>query len=228
MMPSPKVDSNYRMFVELQLSHCNLLAQGKDESPESEELEARMTALWRDLDDAQRKSLNGMGSDLNWLRSRGASPPKGRIAADVTEKDWADLESAQQNKDCHAILHHLRVCAPAIPQDILAHSRATCYFNLNFPEIAILFAELAVDIELAEVMKRVSLWPMPMRNVLARQILESLEGSPITASQSSKSGVPPFLSTSEIVNLLKREKLAPANTTVKQWIAEYRMEMYGK
>jgi tetratricopeptide (TPR) repeat protein len=140
------MDSTYRKFAELQLAHHDLLAQGKDELPEAEELEARMTVLWHGLDDAQRKSLNGMGSDLSWLRSRGAAPPNGRSAVDVTEVELAELESAQQNMSWHAILYHLRVCAAALPQDLLAYSRATCYFKLDLPQMSVPFADLTVEL----------------------------------------------------------------------------------
>lgn len=146
MIATPKVNSTYRKFAELQFAHHNLLADGKDESPEAEDLEDRLSALWNDLDDAQRKSLNGMGSDLNWLRSRGIAPAKGRKAGEVTAEELAELDYAQRTMDWLSILHHLRVCAPALPPDVLAYSRATCYFKLNFPNLSVLFADLAVEL----------------------------------------------------------------------------------
>jgi hypothetical protein len=37
-------------------------------------------------------------------------------------------------------------CAPAVPQDLLAYSRATRYHTLDFPEIAAAFADMAMEL----------------------------------------------------------------------------------
>jgi hypothetical protein len=116
------------------------LAQGKDDSDEVAEVEERLGALWESLDDAQRRSLNGMASDLNWLRRRGASPPKGRSESEVTDADLHELQAARDTEDWTAILHRLRVCAPALPADLVACQRGTCYGKLGYPQISAAFA----------------------------------------------------------------------------------------
>src|SRR5690348_6692845 len=122
---TPKIDAAYREYAEAQLRRGLLVTEGKADGEEVDKVEERLGTLWESLDDAQRRSLNGMAADLNWLRRRGLPPPKGRKASEVIEAELKDLQAAQEARDWHAILHHLRVCAPAIPQDLLAYSRAT-------------------------------------------------------------------------------------------------------
>jgi hypothetical protein len=141
-----KIDAAYREYAEKQIRRHFLLIEDKGDGDEADEIEARLAILWEGLDDAQRRSLNGIASDLNWLRRRGAAPPKGRAASEVTEADLCELQATQDAQDWHAILHYLRVCAPAVPQDLLAYSRATCYHKLDFPQIAAAFADLAMEL----------------------------------------------------------------------------------
>ena len=76
--------------------------------------------------------------------------------------------------------------------------------------------------DIAEVVQKVRSWPAGMRIVLARRILETLEGTDAPAR------LPRGPSAAEVVALLKAEKPAPDDATVKQWIDEHRMEKYGK
>lgn len=142
---APKIDAAYREYAEKHVRRHFLLIDGKADGDEAVEIEERLAVLWDALDDTQRRSLNGMASDLNWLRRRGTPPPKGRTASEVTEVDLHDLQAAQDAQDWRAILHYLRVCAPTIPHDILADRRATCYRSIGFPEIAAAFADLTVE-----------------------------------------------------------------------------------
>jgi hypothetical protein len=79
--------------------------------------------------------------------------------------------------------------------------------------------------EIAAVVQRVQSWPAPMRIALARQILETLEGLSAPAPPSK---LPRGPSAAEVAALFKTDKPAPDDTTVKQWIDDYRMEKYGK
>jgi len=121
-----------------------LLIDGKGD--QADELEEQLSVLWEGMDDTQRSSLNGIASDLNWLRRRGVPPPKGRTASEVTESQLRELRAAQDAEDWHAILHHLRVCAAALPQDLLAYNRAMCYVKLDFPQIAAAFTDLTSEL----------------------------------------------------------------------------------
>jgi hypothetical protein len=77
--------------------------------------------------------------------------------------------------------------------------------------------------EIADVVERVAVWPAPMRIALARRILETLEEA---APGSLKTPRGP--SAAEVAAMLRTEKPAPSDVTVKEWIDEYRMEKYGK
>lgn len=133
---SPTVDSTCRSFVELLLRRHRLLANETSDSTEIDALEERMTALWEKLDESQRQSLNGLGSDLDWARRHGAAAPKARKAEEVSETDKANLAAAEAAQDPHAILHWLRVCSPAMELKDLAQRRRRAYTWAGLPQVA--------------------------------------------------------------------------------------------
>jgi hypothetical protein len=67
-------DAAFRNYAELLHRRHQYLLAGREEGPEMEEIEEALSAMWETLDEAQRHSLNGIGSDLNWVRRRGAPP----------------------------------------------------------------------------------------------------------------------------------------------------------
>jgi hypothetical protein len=138
---SPTVDSTYRSFAELLLRRHRLLADETSDSVEIDALEDRMTALWEELDESQRQSLNGLGSDLNWASRRGAPAPKARKAEEVSEADRANLAAAEAAQDPHAILHWLRVCSPAMELKDLAQRRKRAYTWAGLPQVADIVGE---------------------------------------------------------------------------------------
>jgi hypothetical protein len=139
---TPIVDTAYREYADLLLRRHHLLAEGKEDTAEAEAIDDRLTELWETLDEAQRSSLNGMSSDLHWVRRRGVSPPKGRKPEDVTQADREQLAQAETVKDWHAVLHHLRVCAPAMPPNLLAQLRAAAYGEIGLATFAGIFQSL--------------------------------------------------------------------------------------
>jgi hypothetical protein len=144
---SPILDTVYRRYADLLLRHHNLLLEGKESAPETGMIEDEMTELWERLDEMQRQSAKGMGSDLNWVRRRGEPPPKGRKAEEVTSADRRNLLAATTAKEWHAVLHYLRLCAPAILPANLAYFRASAYDAIAFPAYAAIFYQQAADFE---------------------------------------------------------------------------------
>src|SRR4051794_20294640 len=132
---APSVDATYREYADLQLRRHYLLAGGKADDPQVEETENRLSELWEKLDEAQRLSLNGMSSDLNWVRRGGTLPPKGTTQKDVTPQMRAELEAVIAREDWHELLHQMRLCAPALRPECLAHNRGLCYRDLRFPQL---------------------------------------------------------------------------------------------
>jgi hypothetical protein len=63
-----------------------------------------------------------------------------------------------------------------------------------------------------------------MRIALARRILQTVEDVGASEPRASR---PPGYSAAEIKSMLKIEKPAPDDATVKQWIEEQRLEKYG-
>ena len=137
------VDNNYREYAVLLLRHHELLTEGKE--ADAEPVEDQMTDLWEALDDGQRRSLKGVGSDLAWVRRGGAVTSRGPKAIDVTEMDRLRLSKAEGVNDWHAILHHLRVCAPVLSPGEIALSRATAYAGIGLPTLGQVFRDFATS-----------------------------------------------------------------------------------
>jgi hypothetical protein len=81
--------------------------------------------------------------------------------------------------------------------------------------------------ELTDVLNRVNTWPTTLRITLARKILESLDAAEVKAPASPPTRKPRGLSAVEVRTLLKIDRPAPDDETVKRWIDEHRMGKYG-
>jgi hypothetical protein len=57
---TPRTDAVYREYAEKQLRRHFLLIEGKSDSDEADQIEERLAVLWEDLNEAQRRSLNGV------------------------------------------------------------------------------------------------------------------------------------------------------------------------
>jgi hypothetical protein len=135
----------------LELRCHYLVLEGKLSAPETSAAEDRLDELWEKLDDVQRRSLSGMGSDLNWVRRKGEPPPKGRKAPkEVTPTEQQELLAAIGLKEWHKILHYLRLCAPRFPIATLAHLRGHAYDALGCPAYASIFYEQAAELDPAD------------------------------------------------------------------------------
>jgi len=144
---SPSIDDLFRDYADQNLRRHQLLSAGKEDSEEVSEAEDRMDSLWLKLDDVQRHSLNGMASDLNWIRRNGAPPPRGRKApAEVPDTDRQELASAMMAKDWHRTLHFLRLCAPIFQAAALARERSVAYDAIGIPEYARVFSDFFAEL----------------------------------------------------------------------------------
>ncbi len=142
----PILDASFRESAGLEFRRHLLLIAGKDQEPEFDLVENRMTDLWEALNGRQRQSLKGMGSDLNWIRRR-SLPPKGRKPEETTTAERRALLQTQEEKDWHGFLHALRLCAPTLAPSNLAYLRGTAYDAIDLPDFASSFYELAADLE---------------------------------------------------------------------------------
>ena len=79
--------------------------------------------------------------------------------------------------------------------------------------------------EISAVVHRVQSWPTSLRITLARRILETLEETTTPKPLANRQR---GYSAEEVRAMLRMDKPAPDDTTVKQWIEEHRMEKYGK
>jgi hypothetical protein len=153
----PIVDAAFREYAELELLCHHLLLEGKENAPETLAAEDRMEALWQKLDEVQRRSLNGMASDLNWVRRNGEPPPKGRkTPEEVAATERQTLVAAMESKEWHGLLHHLRVCAPTMAPVQLAYLRGIAYDALGFPAYSSVFFEQAPGFDPADALMGVT------------------------------------------------------------------------
>ena len=143
----PTIDAAFRESADLELRCHYLLLEGKENSPECLAAEDRMTVLWEKLDEVQRRSLNGMGSDLNWIRRNGEPPPKGRkTPEEVTSTELQDLEAALGSNEWHKALHYLRLCAATFVPRSLAALRGSAYDAIGLPSYANVFRDWAAEL----------------------------------------------------------------------------------
>ena len=143
----PTIDESYRRYADLLLRHNSLLANQNDEDEETEAVEEEMTALWDGLNSDQRRSLAGLGSDLTWVRRHCQLAPRARRAEEVTPDDLRSLSESRDRGDWHGLLHHLRVCGAKITPLELASLRASAWAAIGFPDLAIVFRDLATELE---------------------------------------------------------------------------------
>jgi tetratricopeptide (TPR) repeat protein len=148
MSPQTSIlDDQYRRYADLLLRHHRLLSEGKDEEPATEAVEEEMTRLWERLDEHQRRSLSGLGSDLSWLRHRCQLAPRSRRPEEVTADDFEALIQARNAPDWEGVLQGLRLCAPRMPPFQLAFLRGSAWDALNVPQVASVFYDLASALE---------------------------------------------------------------------------------
>src|SRR5207244_3800062 len=80
-------DKHFQTYALAILGHHYLLVQGKEGTPELQEVEEFMSWLWKKLNEGQRRELRGISSDLNWIRHGYLPAPKGGRKEDVTKAE---------------------------------------------------------------------------------------------------------------------------------------------
>lgn len=137
----PQIDENYLGYARALLRQHQLFGGPAEESPDMDSVEDELTAYWQTLDQAQRGSLNGVGSDLNWIRRGGTPAPKSRPASEIHLSNYLVLCIASLSKKWHDTLHGLRVCSPILEPLSMALIRYKAYTELGLPEIGDVFAK---------------------------------------------------------------------------------------
>jgi hypothetical protein len=140
---APAMNQAYLEYASRLLQHHRLLAEGSANADETVAVEDEMTGLWEELDSVQRKSLSGLGSDLNWIRHGGSLPPLGSKPDNVSSEGQRSLVEARNASEWHEVLHQLRVCAPYVPPSALASLRAEAWAKIGLLQIARAFSDFA-------------------------------------------------------------------------------------
>jgi tetratricopeptide (TPR) repeat protein len=144
---TPIINSEYKRYAELLLRHHYILCAGIEESEEIESIEDEMAAIWDRLDEIQRASLAGLGSDQNWVRRNGEPAPNARKREEVTEQEKRSLDRSIQSHDWHSCLYYIRICQSWYSKDSLATIRSVAWMNLGLPEIATPFLDFAAKLQ---------------------------------------------------------------------------------
>lgn len=132
----PTMSDDFRHYAELILDH-HFLLQRRKEDLATADVEDQMDAIWPRLGAVQQQSLNGMASDLNWIRRKGEPPPKGRkTPIEVGDQEQAALDAAMGARQWHSVLHYLRLCAPLFAGSSLAQERKNAYDAIGLPRYA--------------------------------------------------------------------------------------------
>lgn len=199
-MPYSPNDELVRDYAELQLRRHVLILEGEEAQP-LDQLEDQMSELWENLDDISRQRLNGMASDLNWIRRKGQPAPKARPAEMVATEERKELLATRMQEDWPKFLHFLRICAPSIPTVNLAYLRAGAYDASGLPKYAAVFYEFAAECDPANA----------AIGVIALRTLDRVNhaaaltrAAQIVASPLS---VPPVVVALSIVMLLRRDEV---------------------
>lgn len=138
-----QMTAEYLQCAQLLLEQHRLVLEDDDPDDQIEVLEERFIILWDRLDDDQHKSLNGLSSDLAWLRRGGQNPPMGRKPEDVSKEDGFALVESERVGDWHSHLHAIRLCRVRYSPGEVAMRRASAYSELGLFEVAALFREFA-------------------------------------------------------------------------------------
>lgn len=143
---TPRIDDPYRRYAQLLIAQHELLCRNAS-GDDVEVLEDEMTTLWDVLDAAQRHSLSGLGSDLNWLRRGGKLAPKAPSAQEVADDELRELYQARDRSDWHRTLHQLRLCSAKLAPFDVAFLRATAWQAIGLSEVAGLFSRFAAQLD---------------------------------------------------------------------------------
>jgi tetratricopeptide (TPR) repeat protein len=133
---------DYRRYEELLKQVHHLIAIGKGDSDEADELRERMDAPWYRLSDAERARLDGLSADLYMLQDDEVTEKP--VPADLSLEAFGNqISYAQEWNDWDAVLGLLRHRpAGTLPQSVAAW-RARAYDALGHFDTAILFLDYA-------------------------------------------------------------------------------------
>lgn len=130
----PASDEAFSEYVRLLLRLHELIAAGKGDTDEADELRDEMDSQWRRLD-AQRLALaDGLSADLYTIGIDRESPD--------TEPDEADgkrFTDAVQREDWRLVLDLLREIESDLPPNQVAGERGYCWAYLSQPDVALVF-----------------------------------------------------------------------------------------
>ncbi|MGP0065676.1 MAG: hypothetical protein ACLQGP_18990 [Isosphaeraceae bacterium] len=134
----------YREYVRLLRNLHALIAEGKGDSDEADQLRDLMDDPWYQMTPEEVRRVRDLSADLYTLVDP-PSPPPQADASDFAETCRL-IEAARNEQDWDHLLELLRERPHPYPPDRVAFLRATCWEKLGDLETALLFSRKAVSL----------------------------------------------------------------------------------
>jgi len=133
---------DYVGAVRLLLELHHLIAQGKSDSDEADEIRDDSDKFWRRLSEEEKTQFRILSASLDMLIEEEVYRS---VPAEQRTEKWLTprLAEARQDQDWGAVLTLLRNGPDYMAPDELAYQRSVAYRHLGHCEIALLFADYA-------------------------------------------------------------------------------------
>ena len=127
--PSSDFDESVRLLLVLH----DLIAQGKGDDLEADQVRDQMEAPWCGMTDSQQELVNGLSADLYTIG--GERERHGEPTGEATH----GFERAVQHGNWDEALRLVRLAETTLPPDEVAFVRGICWMHLNQPSVAMRF-----------------------------------------------------------------------------------------
>jgi hypothetical protein len=161
------IPSHYQESVRLLRELHLLMAEGKSETDEADQVRDLMDDHWYQMSPEEIRRVEGLSADLDTLTD--PPPPPRQLTRQENDEFNQLFDTAAQNDAWDRVLELLRDRPHPYPPEQIAFLRARCWENLGDLETARLFLEKAVALSPDNADYRSAL--MEIRSRLGRSVL---------------------------------------------------------
>lgn len=132
----------YQRYEQQLVQLHRLIAEGKCESDEADQIRDEMDGPWKHLNGQERLRLKGLSGDLYMLQDdEDLETP---VVAQSQQDLYEQIKECERQSDWDAILGLLRRRPKSVPDGPVAFTRSKAYNALGHAQIALLFFEYAM------------------------------------------------------------------------------------
>lgn len=146
--PRATEDTAVRIYARLLLRLHDLIAKGKGDDPEADEVREQMDAPWHALTEAEQDRVGGLSEDLYALVEK--DPRSIKMPADARQRWGQQFKNAFEGGQWDQALALLRHPPDDVPADEVAFVQAECWEHLACPEVALRFMRSATRLDTAQ------------------------------------------------------------------------------